>query len=286
VPAYWTFAALSGIAFAITGWLAAPGRGVRRVAAFLTAACVYPVLIALQTGQVTALIAAATLLGWWLAGRGRQISAGLVLVVLLLKPQVAILVVPAMLVAGRRRLFLAWAVAAALLTLASLVSLGAHGVGQLRNLLMMEEGQSANLAWTLATLVGSGALATGLQLACAGLALLAAWWYRQKSIELVVVAGIVGTLLAAPYHHPSDFLILAPAAWLYLRASVPAWQKAWLVVGLLATYVAARYGPDLLLLFTLGWLGILGAEALWEANEARRISQASGANAATWITPS
>ena len=77
-----------------------------------------------------------------------------------------------------------------------------------------------------------------------------------------MVAGIVGTLLAAPYHNPSDFAILAPAVWLYVRAGMPAWHWVWLAVGLLGTYLAAGYGPDLLLVFTLGWLGLLVAAPL------------------------
>ncbi len=61
-PAFWIFAGLSAAAFAAAGWLAVPGLGIGRVALFLTAACVYPMLSAIQTGQVTPLIAAATVL--------------------------------------------------------------------------------------------------------------------------------------------------------------------------------------------------------------------------------
>jgi hypothetical protein len=89
-----------------------------------------------------------------------------------------------------------------------------------------------------------------------------AYWNRRQGLELVVVAGILGTLLVAPYHNPSDFAILAPAAWLYLRTKVPAWQWAWLALGLLATYLAAGSGPGLLLVFTLGWLGLMVVNSL------------------------
>ena len=80
VPAFWTFTSLSALAFVASGWLAVPGRGLARVALFVSAACIYPVLIAIQTGQVTLLIAAAVLVAWWLARRGMQVGAGLVLV--------------------------------------------------------------------------------------------------------------------------------------------------------------------------------------------------------------
>jgi alpha-1,2-mannosyltransferase len=261
VPAFWTFAGVSAAAFGAAGWLAAPGRGIGRVALFLTAACIFPVLIAIQTGQVTPLIAAATVLAWWLAGRGHQVAAGLLLVILVLKPQVAILVPAAFLIAGRRRLFVTWLAGAAALTLVSVASLGGQGLEQLGTALSLEQGQTANLAWTLAGLVGSGPVTLGLELACGGIALLVAYWHRRRKLELVIVAGILGTLLAAPYHNPSDFAVLAPAAWLYLRTSVPVWHWAWLAVGLLATYLAAGFGPGLLLVFTLGWLGLMVAEA-------------------------
>ena len=257
VPAFWIFAGLSALAFAATGWLAAPGHGIGKVALFLTATCVYPVLIAIQTGQVTPLIAAATILAWWLAARDRDVLAGLVLVVLALKPQVAFLVPIALLIAGRRRLFITWLVGAAVLTLASVASLGGQGLDQLRADLSLEQGQTANLAWTLAGLFGAGPVTIGVGLLCGGIALGLAYAMRRRGLELVIVAGILGTLLAAPYHNPSDFAILAPALWLYVRTQVPLWHWAWLAFGLLATYLAAGYGPGLLLVFIIGWLGLL-----------------------------
>ena len=258
VPAFWIFAGVSAAAFGAAGWLAVPGPGVGRVALFLTAACTFPVLIAIQTGQVTPLISAATMLAWWLAGRGRQALAGLVLVAVVLKPQVAILVPVTMLIAGRRRLFVTWFAGAAVLTLAAVASLGGQGLEQLRAELSLEQGQGANLAWTVAGLLGSGGpVALGLELVCGGIALLVAYRQRRRALEVVVVAGILGTLLVAPYHNPSDFAILAPAAWLYLRTGVPVWQWAWLVLGLVATYLAAGFGPGPLLVFTLGWLVLM-----------------------------
>jgi hypothetical protein len=258
VPAFWTFASLSVLAFAVCGWMAAPGRGLAKLALFVTTACVYPVLIAIQTGQVTPMISAATLLAWLLARRGLHVAAGLVLALLVLKPQVAILVAPAMLLAGERRMFLTWVAGAGTLAAVSALTVGGHAIDQLRVILTLEQRESANQIWTLADLVGPGPLSVALGLACALLAFVAAWRHR-RSLELVVVAGILGSLLAAPYHNPSDFAILAPAVWLYVRAGMPAWHWAWLAVGLIGTYLAAGFGPALLLVFTLGWLGLLVA---------------------------
>jgi len=258
VPAFWTFAMLSAAAFAVCGWVTTPGGGLAKVTLFLTAACVYPVLIAVQTGQVTLLIAAAVMLAWWLVRRDKHVLAGIVLVLVVLKPQVAILIIPFLLIAGERRLVAVWIAGAALVAAVSALSLGPSGLGDLRNVLSLEQGQSGNLVWTAADLLGPGPVAVALQVACAVLAFVAAWRHR-RNLELVLVAGILGSLLAAPYHNPSDFAMLAPAAWLYVRAGMPAWQWAWLAVGLLGTYLAAGFGPVLVLIFTLGWLGLLVA---------------------------
>jgi len=256
VPAFWTFTSLSALAFVASGWLAVPGHGLARIALFVTAACTYPVLIAIQTGQVTLLIGAAVLVAWWLARRGMQVGAGLVLVLVVLKPQAALLVAPALLVAGQRRLFVTWMVGAAVVAAVSVAMLGEHGLNALRGALALEQGRTANLVWTLAGLVGDGPLAIALEVGCAALALAAAWRNR-RSLELATVAGVVGSLLAFPYHNPSDFALIAPAGWLYVRAGIPLWHWAWLAFGLVATYLAAGYGPYLLVVFTLGWLVLL-----------------------------
>ncbi len=282
VPAFWTFTSLSALAFVVSGWPAVPGRGLARVALFLSAACTYPVLIAIQTGQVTPLIAAAVLVAWWMARRGMQVAAGLVLVLVVLKPQAAILVAPALLIAGRRRLFVTWAVGSAVLAVVSVAALGEHGLNALRGALALEQGRTANLVWTLAGLVGDGPLALALEAVCAAVAVAAAWRHR-RSLELATVTGVVGSLLAFPYHNPSDFALIAPAAWLYVRAGIPVWHWAWLAFGLLATYLAAGSGPYLLVVFTLGWLVLLVTRSVPQPQDADRFRPS--AIAAAHVSP-
>jgi Glycosyltransferase family 87 len=274
VPAFWTFTSLSAVALIVCGWLAAPGRGLAKLALFLSAACTYPVLIAIQTGQVTPLMAAATLLAWWLARRGMQMAAGIALVVIVFKPQVEFLVPVVLIIAGQRRLFVTWCVGAAALAAVSVATLGGHGLDSLGGVLGAEQNRSEHLAWTLAEFVGPGPLAVAAELGCAALALLAAWRSR-RSLELAMVAGILGSLLASSYHNPSDYALLAPAAWLYIRAGIPIWHWAWLALGLLATYVAAQFGPYLLLAFTLGWLGLVVVYS-GRTNEPVRVSAFAG----------
>jgi hypothetical protein len=262
VLAFWIFALTSAVAFALAGWLLVPGRGLGRLAIFLTAAGTYPVLIAIQTGQVVPLVAAAIGLGWWLAVRGHRVAAGLVLVAVLLKPQVGLLVPVALLAAGQRRVFLVWFAGAAALTTIALLSIGPHGLTQLRSDLAAEQGQTANLAWTLVGLVGPGPQAVLVQLLAATGALWVASRHREAGLELPVVAGLLGTLLAAPYHNPSDYAVLAPAAWLHLRTGMSAGRAGVFVLALAGCLLAARFGSLLVLVATGLWLGLLCAEAV------------------------
>jgi len=283
VAAFWVFTSLSAIAFGVCGWLAVPGHGLGRLALFVTAACIYPVLIAIQTGQITPVVAAAAVLGWWMAQRRHQVAAGVVLIALLLKPQVALLVGPALLIRGERKLFVTWLVGSAALTGLSIASLGGGGLSQLRGALEAEQGQGANLAWTLAGLLGTGVLTWVIEVAGGCAALAVAWWRRkERASDLTVVAAILGTLLASPYHNPSDFAILAPAAWLQLRAGATLVHKVWLGLGLMATYLAANLGPGPLLVFAAGWLvliiaGSLGSRGTVDEEAASAHVQTSGA---------
>jgi hypothetical protein len=151
----------------------------------------------------------------------------------------------------------------------SVAMLGEHGLNALRGALELEQGRTANLVWTLAGLVGDGPLATALEVGCAAVALAAAWRNR-RSLELATVAGVVGSLLAFPYRNPSDYALIAPAAWLYVRAGIPIWHWAWLAFGLVATYLAAGYGPYLLVVFTVGWLVLLATRSR-QAQEADHV---------------
>ena len=255
--AYWAWTAVSTSAFLAFGWAAAPGRGPGRAVLLLAGAGLYPVLLAVQNGNVALLVGASALLGWWLLHRGRPVWAGVALAGLALKPQVAGLVPLALLLAGHRRTFVAFAVSAGALAMVALATLGPEGIGQLRSALALESGRDANLRWTLA-LVAPAPIATGLQAVAVAAALLAAWRARGSAhaVEIAFLAGIAGTLLAAPYHNAADFLAIVPATWLLLRTGPGRLGWAWAAVGFLACYAAAALGPLPLIVFTAGLLAL------------------------------
>jgi hypothetical protein len=256
--AYWAWTVASAAAFLALGWVSAPGRGLARAVLMVAGAGLYPVLLAVQSGNVALLVAAAVLLGWWLLRGGHPVWAGVALALLALQQQVAGLVPPTLLLVGQRRTFVACAAAAAALALVSLATLGGDGLTQLRADLAQESGRSANLLWTL-QLLAPPVVALALQLVSAALALGAAWRARHhpRAVELAIAAGVAGTLLAAPYHNASDFAALVPATWLLLRAGAGArlaW--AWAGFGFLACYAAAPLGPWPILVYTVGLLGL------------------------------
>lgn len=256
--AYWAWTAISLGSFLGVAVLVAPGDGLTRAVHITVALGLYPVLLSLQLGQVTLVIAAAIGLAWWLAERGRDWQAGLVLVVVILKPQVGVLVPITLGLMGRRRLFGVWAAAAAMVTLAALVSLGPSGIRQyMETLHTLGSQPGVTSGWSLASWVGFGAPATVLEAVCGLVVLATAFMARRGPIGLGVVAGVLGGLLAFGYHNPVDFAPLAMAAWIQFRSSRYGWEPWLLAMGVVASATMPRFGPRPVFLFLLTWLALL-----------------------------
>src|SRR5207245_3167721 len=115
-------------AFILTARLVAPGTGLVRWTYPAAALAAYPAMYALMLGQSVILVAASVAGSWWLLRRGREIEAGLVLLVILLKPNIALLVPVGLLVAGYRRAFLVWWSGAVVLVIATLLILGTNAL--------------------------------------------------------------------------------------------------------------------------------------------------------------
>src|SRR5437660_11327208 len=103
--AYGVWAALmfSTLAFAL-GW-STSYRGLTRLVAVSVAIVPWWVLHAVYVGQVVPLIAASVLIAWRLLRENRDVAAGLVLSLVVLKPQAAAIAPFALLAAGRYRAF-------------------------------------------------------------------------------------------------------------------------------------------------------------------------------------
>jgi glycosyl transferase family 87 len=154
--------------------------------------------------------------------RGREIAAGLVLSLIIVKPNIALLVPVAILAAGHLRAFVAWLAATVLMGVISVITIGTHGFLSFIavNLSLYEE--TYHLNYSLADLLGGAApfaIAAGVTVA---LLLAAAYTNRKSAPEVCVAAGIASSLLINHHLTPADFTLLLIPVWIVINvASAP-----------------------------------------------------------------
>ena len=259
----WTLLLLAALTWT---WylLAPPGKWVRpaHLALFIG---VFPVAFGVMVGQPGAWVAAAVATAWWLMSKDRHVWAGLVLSLIVLKPQLALLVPACLLVSGHARTFGAWLVAALLLGLAALALLGPDGLTQYREVLAETQTPAWDITrrYSISGPLGLGPVLTVTQVIVVGLTLLASWRHRGEGPEIPMVAGIVGSLLFTPYLGFQDFVMLIVAGWLLLRAGATHWQIALLVVG----YALLELALLVLALPILFAEGLLLGSLLWRPSQ-------------------
>jgi len=241
--AYWGWSALLVGALVATWWLAAPGTGPAR-AVFLAAALGWlPVIYGLQLGQPGLFVALGVAACYVLLRGGHPTWGGIALGLLVLKPQLAFLVPPALLVAGRWRAFLGSVIALGLLGAASAIALGPSGIATYEARLAFAAGVPVNRDLTLAPLLGGVAAARALQIAVSVWALAVVYRMRRRAAEWIFVPVLVGGLLASPYLHLDDFVMLGLAGWLVLRARPARLTCLYVLVGVLAVEGEPIWGP-------------------------------------------
>ncbi|GAC1470385.1 MAG: hypothetical protein PVS2B1_07090 [Candidatus Dormibacteraceae bacterium] len=242
--AYGLWALLTFAAFATALAWAGVSTGISRWIAVLGALAPWWVLHAVSVGQVVPLVAAGVVVTWRLLREKKDIAAGVVLASVLLKPNTAFLAPFALLIAGRYRAFAAWVGACAVVGLIAVLTMGVDGVSAYVQQLLEPLPKGADSLTFKGALGVTGAAATVLRVVVVGIALAAAFKFRS-SPGLALAAGIVGTLIVAPYLHGSDLCLLSAAAWIVWeeRTSL-AWR-----IPLAAGWIA---GSPYLLLVGLG----------------------------------
>ena len=223
---YWVWSALLLIALALTWYLAAPGRGRERLIYLAAALGWLPVIYALQLGQPGLFVALGIAGSYALLRSGRPFGAGLALGALALKPQLAFLVPAALLLTGKSRAFWGSVIALGVLAGVSALTLGTSGVAEYIARLNFAASVPVNREMTLAPLLGNLAVTRAVQVTIALWALVLVYRFRRRATEWVFIAPLVGGLLASPYLHLDDLVMLGLAGWLYLRTDhKPRW--AW-----------------------------------------------------------
>jgi hypothetical protein len=246
-PSYYLWAGFTFVALALALLWSSRERGLLR---WVTAAAVLApwwVLHAVHLGQVVPLVAAGVVLAWRLVRERRDVAAGLTLALLFLKPNTALLVPLALLVAGRYRLFAAVAAAGAAIAVIALATIGTTGISAYLSQLTGTLPSGAD-SLTLERALGvAGPIAFGLRGLIVVVSLVAAFRLR-RSPGLVIAAGTLGSLLVAPYLHGSDLCLFGAAAWLVWeeRPSL-AWRLPIAAVWLVASpfVFLSSVGPNL-----------------------------------------
>jgi hypothetical protein len=259
---YWIWSALLLVALAWTWYVAAPGHGPWRLVHLAAAVAWLPVIYGLQLGQPALFVSLGVAGCYALLQTGRPFWAGLALGALALKPQLAFLLPAALLLSGRTRAFWGSVVALGALGVASALALGPSGIAAYQERLSFAASVPVNRELTLAVLIGNLVATRVVQVAIAVWTLALAFRLRKRGHEWVLIPALVGGMLATPYLHLDDLVILGLAAWLYLRTSPPAWT--WLLI--LGLIVAAEgvplFGPVPLIAGEVGVLVLLSVAAL------------------------
>jgi len=241
------------------GWPMAAMAAVGAPAVFLNT-------ISGQNGQLTAALFAGALM---VLGK-RPVLAGILFGALCYKPQLGLLIPVALAAAGQWRAFVAAALTAVLLVIASLATFGVEPwLGFLHNApvhrLLMENGDTfwhrMPTVFAAGRLLGAPvAAAYALQGVSALCAALAVWtvWRADQPMELKGAALLVGTFLASPYAWDYDMVVLVFAvAWLAteaVRTGFRPWERLAMagvvalpvVIGPLANATRVQLGPVML----------------------------------------
>ena len=232
--AYWVWSALLAGALFLAWQVTAPGRGRVRVVMLLAAVGWLPVIYGLQLGQPALLVAAAVAVCAALLRGNRDIAAGAVLAFIVLKPQLALLVAPALLVGGRWRAFAAAAAALGIVGAASLIALGHDGVSDYLARLSFAQTVPENQSQTLAAWLHNLVLTRAVQCVIAAGTLAIVYRLRRQGTDTVIAIALAGGLAASPYAHYDDLTMLGLAGLLLVRSPRPAWTVGYVVALVIA----------------------------------------------------
>jgi hypothetical protein len=245
--AVWMWVVFTSASFAFALAWSGASTGVSRWIAVVAALAPWWVLHAVVLGQVVPLVAAGVVVGWRFLREDRDIAAGIVLSVIFLKPNTAILVPLALLVAGRYRIFASWVATGGALALIALLLLGVHGISVYVNQLLGPLPIGGDALTLHGALGVSGVVALALRILIVA-AVLGIAFKLRGSPGLALPVGVMGSLLISPYLHASDLSLLAAAAWIvWEERPVLTWRAALAVGWVLASPFVwlTTYSPGL-----------------------------------------
>lgn len=237
--ALWTVLSVA-LLVAISQAFAGSGRWSKAVFA-LSALGFLPTFVMVEAAPLSPVVIGAAGACALLLKRGREIPAGLVLSLMIVKPTIAILVPVAILAAGHLRAFVAWLAASVLMGLIALMTIGTHGLLAFVAVNTSLYGEAYHLNYSLDHLLGSTALYDVAAAIVIVLTLITAHSNRELAPGVCVAAGILGSLLINHHLTPADFTLLLIPVWIVIAVS-PAPHLRVIVLGLWAAGWASSIG--------------------------------------------
>ena len=225
-----------GVAVLLTWRLLAPGSRWQRSMQLGIALAIPLVAFSLLLGQVVLLLGAVLALGWWCLRRGSPVLGGIILSLIVVKPQLAFLVPLALLAGLQFRAVIGWASASAALGLVSLAVMGTSGIAAYAS--RLQDATGALDAYqvpgglTLPGLLGHSVAALTAQTLVVMVIALAAFLGRARGPAWSIALGVIGSLLITPFYHPDDLAILIPAAWLWMHTAPFTLERTLMAAGL------------------------------------------------------
>jgi hypothetical protein len=207
---------------------------------------IVPVPYALLLGQVLIMELAAVAVAWWLLAKERDVLAGVLLIALVFKPQIAILLPLVLLAIGRWKAAAAWLAGTSVVAALAFITTGPDGVHEyIRRL-----GDAASAApqffvatqLTIAGFLGRGPLTVALTAVLVMLTLVAARRNRSDGPSLPVACALVGSMLITPYLHSQDLATLLLAGGIALHGRLDQGRIWMLVAGYLLLLAISYWG--------------------------------------------
>lgn len=249
--------------FAATGWaallfasqLASPRDHWYRLAFALLALGSLPAAATVVFGQVSGLVMLAVIVSWRLLDAEHDSWAGVALAGIALKPQLAVLVPIALMLAGRWRAVATFAAACGVLMAGAVVLVGLPGLEQMLQLDASYTHDPSTQVWALGTLLRGGpAIGLPVQALVAVVALVPAWHARHGPVGPAIAAAVCGSLLASVYLHGMDLAVYLLPIWVAAR-------QPWLLLRALAGVLWLSLDVDV----TRPWVTALAAAVLLAA---------------------
>jgi hypothetical protein len=249
-PALWIWTASMIAAMAVSSQLLAPPDRYSRALFMASWLGFLPAYLLFVSAPLAPLVILSLAVAWRLIRAERDVAAGLVLAIGLLKPTLAILVPFVLLATGHRRLFLSWLAAALVLVVASAASLGTSGINSYVAMAWAFAANAYYLRWSLVPILGDRATWVAAVVVIAAATLVIAWRLRHEGPEPVIAVGVMGSVLINHHMTPGDLMMLLAPIWLVarmpggmIRATLlsAAWAGGWLalIFPVLALVVAA-----------------------------------------------